>query len=161
MMSKARSAASGLENTSVELRKTAGRAEPTERLGSKPRVRTSVSGRNATGCWESDTDSTSASSVMDRFGLSEAARRALSGAREVLLQGSFYEVSLALVGVASLAVLPILGYGFAERKSFLYEKSKFFLYPAITLQVYSLTQRPSFANNCFRINRINRLQYPG
>jgi hypothetical protein len=34
---------------------------------------------------------------------SEAARRALSGAREVLLQGSFYEVSLALVGVASLA----------------------------------------------------------
>ena len=27
----------------------------------------------------------------------------LSGAREVLLQGSFYEVSLALVGVASLA----------------------------------------------------------
>ena len=25
------------------------------------------------------------------------------GAREVLLQGSFYEVSLALVGVASLA----------------------------------------------------------
>ncbi len=34
---------------------------------------------------------------------SEAAREALSGAREVLLQGSFYEVSLALVGVASLA----------------------------------------------------------
>jgi hypothetical protein len=33
----------------------------------------------------------------------EAAREALSGAREVLLQGSFYEVSLALVGVASLA----------------------------------------------------------
>jgi len=30
-------------------------------------------------------------------------REALSGAREVLLQGSFYEVSLALVGVASLA----------------------------------------------------------
>ncbi len=29
--------------------------------------------------------------------------RALAGAREVLLQGSFYEVSLALVGVASLA----------------------------------------------------------
>ena len=63
---------------------------------------------------------------MDRFGLSEAARRALSGAREVLLQGSFYEVSLALVGVASLAVLPILGYGFAERKSFLYENQNFF-----------------------------------
>jgi hypothetical protein len=35
--------------------------------------------------------------------VSEAARRALAGAREVLLQGSFYEVSLALVGVASLA----------------------------------------------------------
>jgi hypothetical protein len=35
--------------------------------------------------------------------VSEAARQALSGAREVLLQGSFYEVSLALVGVASLA----------------------------------------------------------
>ena len=34
---------------------------------------------------------------------SEAAREALAGAREVLLQGSFYEVSLALVGVASLA----------------------------------------------------------
>jgi hypothetical protein len=34
---------------------------------------------------------------------SEAARQALAGAREVLLQGSFYEVSLALVGVASLA----------------------------------------------------------
>jgi hypothetical protein len=30
-------------------------------------------------------------------------RETLSGAREVLLQGSFYEVSLALVGVASLA----------------------------------------------------------
>jgi hypothetical protein len=60
------------------------------------------------------------------FGLSEAARRALSGAREVLLQGSFYEVSLALVGVASLAVLPILGYGFAERKPFLYENQNFF-----------------------------------
>jgi hypothetical protein len=29
--------------------------------------------------------------------------KTLSGAREVLLQGSFYEVSLALVGVASLA----------------------------------------------------------
>ncbi len=29
--------------------------------------------------------------------------QALSGAREVLLQGSFYEVSLALVGVSSLA----------------------------------------------------------
>ncbi len=37
-------------------------------------------------------------------GLEEAARpKALAGAREVLLQGSFYEVSLALVGVASLA----------------------------------------------------------
>jgi hypothetical protein len=35
--------------------------------------------------------------------VSEAARQALSGAREVLLQGSFCEVSLALVGVASLA----------------------------------------------------------
>ena len=30
-------------------------------------------------------------------------RQARMGAREVLLQGSFYEVSLALVGVASLA----------------------------------------------------------
>ncbi len=29
--------------------------------------------------------------------------KTLAGAREVLLQGSFYEVSLALVGVASLA----------------------------------------------------------
>jgi hypothetical protein len=29
--------------------------------------------------------------------------KTLTGAREVLLQGSFYEVSLALVGVASLA----------------------------------------------------------
>ena len=37
------------------------------------------------------------------FRVTEAARRALAGAREVLLQGSFYEVSLALVGVASLA----------------------------------------------------------
>ncbi|MBV9082167.1 MAG: hypothetical protein JOZ62_05795 [Acidobacteriaceae bacterium] len=37
------------------------------------------------------------------FRVAEAARGALAGAREVLLQGSFYEVSLALVGVASLA----------------------------------------------------------
>ena len=64
------------------------------------------------------------------FGLSEAARRALSGAREVLLQGSFYEVSLALVGVASLAVLPILGYDFVERKAFLYENQNFFSPPS-------------------------------
>ena len=45
----------------------------------------------------------------------------------MLLQGSFYEVSLALVGVASLAVLPILGYDFVERKGFLYENQNFFL----------------------------------
>src|SRR5207237_4869922 len=49
MMSKARSAASGLEKTYVELRKTAGRAEPTERLGSKPSVRTAVDGRTESG----------------------------------------------------------------------------------------------------------------
>jgi hypothetical protein len=36
-------------------------------------------------------------------GFVEKEVRTLSGAREVLLQGSFYEVSLALVGVASLA----------------------------------------------------------
>jgi hypothetical protein len=47
----------------------------------------------------------------------------------VLLQGSFYEVSLALVGVASLAVLPILGYDFVERKLFLYENPNFFSTP--------------------------------
>jgi hypothetical protein len=35
--------------------------------------------------------------------VAEAREKALAGAREVLLQGSFYEVSLALVGVASLA----------------------------------------------------------
>jgi hypothetical protein len=46
-----------------------------------------------------------------------------------LLQGSFYEVSLALVGVASLAVLPILGYDFMERKPFLYENQNFFRIP--------------------------------
>src|SRR5215469_13399592 len=38
-MSNARSAASGLENTYVELRNTAGRADPTDKLGSNPRVR--------------------------------------------------------------------------------------------------------------------------
>jgi hypothetical protein len=43
-MQNARSAASGLENTYVEERKTAGRAEPTESRGSKPRVRTAVVG---------------------------------------------------------------------------------------------------------------------
>jgi hypothetical protein len=37
-----------------------------------------------------------------RLGFLEGSKT-LSGAREVLLQGSFYEVSLALVGVASLA----------------------------------------------------------
>ena len=58
---------------------------------------------------------------------------ALSGAREVLLQGSFYEVSLALVGVASLAVLPILEYDFVERKGFLYENQNFFSYPNHTI----------------------------
>src|SRR5579872_1816330 len=46
-MAKACSAASGLANTYVELRKTAGRAEPNERLGSKPRVRTAVRGRTS------------------------------------------------------------------------------------------------------------------
>jgi hypothetical protein len=68
---------------------------------------------------------------MDWIDLSEAARKALSGAREVLLQGSFYEVSLALVGVASLAVLPILGYDFVERKSFLYENQNYFRIPRL------------------------------
>ena len=57
--------------------------------------------------------------------------KTLSGAREVLLQGSFYEVSLALVGVASLAVLPILGYDFVERKLFLYENPNFFHTPLL------------------------------
>src|SRR5580692_253245 len=47
MISKARSAVSGLEKTYVELRNTAGRAEPTERLGSNPRVRTSVDERRS------------------------------------------------------------------------------------------------------------------
>src|ERR1700689_104808 len=47
-ISKARSAASGVGNTYVELRNTAGRAEPTDRLGSKPCVRTLVVGRS--GC---------------------------------------------------------------------------------------------------------------
>src|SRR5271154_67980 len=47
-MSKARSAASGVGKTYVELRNTAGRAEPTDRLGSKPCVSTLVVGRN--GC---------------------------------------------------------------------------------------------------------------
>ena len=35
----------------LELRKTAGRAEPTDRLGSKPRVRTAVSGLRFAGCF--------------------------------------------------------------------------------------------------------------
>jgi hypothetical protein len=48
-MSNARSAASGLEKTYVELRKTAGRADPTERLGSKPSVSTAVDGRTESG----------------------------------------------------------------------------------------------------------------
>ena len=34
----------------MELRKTAGRAEPTDRLGSKPRVSTAVSGFRLAGC---------------------------------------------------------------------------------------------------------------
>src|SRR5271170_2448788 len=46
-ISKARSAASGVGNTYVELRNTAGRAEPTDRVGSKPCVRTLVFGLNA------------------------------------------------------------------------------------------------------------------
>ena len=40
---------------------------------------------------------------MSRKLLKDRMRETLAGAREVLLQGSFYEVSLALVGVASLA----------------------------------------------------------
>src|SRR5581483_7484310 len=51
VMENARSAASGLANTYVELRNTAGRAEPNDRLGSKPRVSTAVRGRNSP--WES------------------------------------------------------------------------------------------------------------
>src|ERR1700691_1020761 len=47
-MSKARSAASGVGKTYVELRKTAGRADPTDRLGSKPCGSTLVVGLN--GC---------------------------------------------------------------------------------------------------------------
>src|SRR5215469_7679577 len=43
-MSNARSAASGLENTYVELRNTAGRADPTDKVGSNPRVRIFVVG---------------------------------------------------------------------------------------------------------------------
>src|SRR5580765_6666892 len=43
--SKARSAASGLEKTYVELRNTAGRAEPTDKRGSNPRVSTFVEDR--------------------------------------------------------------------------------------------------------------------
>ena len=46
---KARSADSGLETTYVDERKTAGRAEPTDRRGSKPRVRTAVAGRTTYG----------------------------------------------------------------------------------------------------------------
>lgn len=50
----------------------------------------------------------------------------LSGAGEDCFRGLYLEVSLALVGVASLAVLPILGYDFVERKLFLYENPNFF-----------------------------------
>jgi hypothetical protein len=35
----------------------------------------------------------------------------------VLLQGSFYEVSLALVGVELPGLIPILEYGFADCKA--------------------------------------------
>src|SRR5437870_2615869 len=45
----ARSAASGLEKTNVDDRKTAGLAEPTDSRGSNPRVRTAVSARTS-GC---------------------------------------------------------------------------------------------------------------
>src|SRR4051812_31459291 len=48
-IAKARSAASGLEKTYVDERKTAGRAEPTDRRGSKPRVSTAVGGRTRYG----------------------------------------------------------------------------------------------------------------
>src|ERR1700677_4162157 len=48
-ISKARSAASGVGKTYVELRNTAGRAEPTDRVGSKPCVRTLVVRRNGCG----------------------------------------------------------------------------------------------------------------
>src|SRR6516162_5115576 len=55
-MAKARSAASGLANTYVELRNTAGRADPTDRLGSKPRVSTAVRGCRAPPCGSSCSD---------------------------------------------------------------------------------------------------------
>src|SRR5882724_10613718 len=48
-IANARSAASGLENTYVDERNTAGRADPTESRGSKPRVSTAVGGRTKYG----------------------------------------------------------------------------------------------------------------
>ena len=48
-IANARSAASGLEKTYVDERKTAGRAEPTDKRGSKPRVSTAVGGRTRYG----------------------------------------------------------------------------------------------------------------
>src|SRR5579862_6607693 len=48
-MSNACSAASGLWNAYVELRNTAGRADPTDSVGSNPCVRTLVVGRSACG----------------------------------------------------------------------------------------------------------------
>jgi hypothetical protein len=47
VIANACSAASGLAKAYVELRKTAGRAEPKDKLGSNPRVSTAVRGRTA------------------------------------------------------------------------------------------------------------------